>query len=201
MTVIGVTGPSGAGKGAVSEILSEKYGFSVIDADKVYHAMVSSPSSCLDEIIRHFGNSVIGEDGGLDRQALSKLVFGDENRDKLTLLNSITHKYVVSEINRSVSQLRQDDISCVIDAPLLIEAGLDDICDLVISVLADKAIRIERIALRDGISVENASLRVSSQKNDDFYIKNCDVTVYNNSDASLLEKDLSRLLSERRVTN
>ena len=49
MTVIGITGPSGAGKGEVSRILNEKYGFPVLDADKIYHSLVSAPSDCTSE--------------------------------------------------------------------------------------------------------------------------------------------------------
>lgn len=92
MTVIGITGPSGAGKGTVSKLLNEKYGFPVIDADKVYHSLVSSPSDCLEEIRKSFGDEVIGENGALDRRELAKKVLGGENSEKLALLNSITHK-------------------------------------------------------------------------------------------------------------
>ncbi len=191
MIIIGITGPSGSGKGVVSEILFENYGFDVIDADMVYHRLVSSPSECLFEIKDAFGDGVIKEDA-LDRPVLASLVFGDGNEQKLELLNNITHKYVVKEIKRII----EEDGRYVIDAPLLIEAGLSDICDLTVAVIADKETRIKRIALRDGISVEDASRRISSQKNDDFYIENTDRMMLNDGDLLSVNTSIERILSE-----
>ncbi len=199
MTVIGITGPSGAGKGEVSRILLEKYGFAVIDADKVYHSLVSAPSKCLEDIKEAFGADVISCDGSLNRPALSKLVFGGENREKLLLLNSITHKYVASEIKDTVSNFKKTEKNCVIDAPLLIEAGLTDMCDITIAVLADEDIRAGRISARDRISLTDALLRIYSQKNAEFYIANSDAVIFNNGDKCALDEGLSKILSERKV--
>lgn len=201
MTVIGVTGPSGAGKGEVSRILQNKYEFAVIDADGIYHSLVSAPSPCLDEIIFHFGKDVINSSGALDRQVLGKLVLGESNREKLLLLNDITHKYVVKEIQDKIKYYSRGKTNCVIDAPLLIEAGLGNDCDFTVSVLADDCVRIERISKRDKISMHDAKIRISSQKIDDFYISNTDYSIVNNGDICLLEASVSRILSERRVIN
>ncbi len=198
MTVIGITGPSGAGKGEVSGILAESYGFQVIDADKVYHILTSSPSECLDEIRKSFGDMVISGNA-LDRHALSKLVFGEENRERLTLLNSITHKYVVREIKRIICENKAQNIDCIIDAPLLIEAGLQSECDFTISVIAKKETRIERISARDNISLDDASLRIASQKPDIFYTSNTDYTISNDSDRQLLKAKIDKILAERRI--
>lgn len=199
MTVIGITGPSGAGKGTVSKLLNEKYGFPVIDADKVYHSLVSSPSDCLEEIRKSFGDEVIGENGALDRRELAKKVLGGENSEKLALLNSITHKYVVSEIRKTLITLKSRGSVCIIDAPLLIEAGLCDDCSFTLSVIADKNVRAERISARDGISLSDAMTRINSQKNDDFYIQNTNYSVTNNADPEGLSHAVKKILSERRV--
>ncbi len=200
MTVIGITGPSGAGKGALSGIIFEKYRFPVIDADKVYHALVSSPSACLDEIRASFGDKVINGNGSLDRRALGKEVLGESNREKLELLNKITHKYVVDEIKTTLDMYQKNNlIACIIDAPLLIEAGLCSECDFTISVIANKSVRAERIANRDNISIPDAMKRINSQKSDEFYIENTDHTVINDSDLDSLAFSVCKILSERRV--
>lgn len=199
MTVIGITGPSGAGKGEASRIISQKYGFPVVDADKVYHALISSPSACLDEIKANFGDKVIDKKGALDRRALAEEVFGEENRERLDLLNKITHKYVVREIKKTVDQLRKAHTACVIDAPLLIEAELCSECNFTMSVLADKTVRAKRIAARDNISFPDAMKRINSQKSDEFYIENTDYTVRNDSDLDSLASSVRKILSERRV--
>ena len=181
MRIIGVTGPSGAGKGAVSEYMKTEYGFKVIDADKVYHDIISAPSDCVRELTENFGKYVLNENGGIDRKALSKLVFGEENKDKLLILNKITHKYVTYEINKLLEEYANSGAeACIIDAPLLLEAGIDEICDFVIAVIADKDLRAKRIAERDGIDVESALLRINSQKSDSFYRDNSDWMLSNN---------------------
>ena len=73
MRIIGITGPTGAGKSVLSSYLREK-GIPVIDADKVYHSLLVPPSECLDALRRAFGDGIFkGEE--LDRRALS-----EENR-------------------------------------------------------------------------------------------------------------------------
>ena len=191
MKIIGVTGPSGAGKGAVSEYMMTAHGFKIIDADKVYHDIISAPSDCVRELADNFGKEIINENGGIDRKTLSKMVFGEENKDKLLLLNKITHKYVVSEINGLIDKYSKEGANvCVIDAPLLIEAGVDEMCDYVIAVVAPKELRAKRIAARDGIDEESAMLRINSQKPYSFYEEKCDFILQN----ILLLKDLGRIV-------
>ena len=180
MFIIGVTGPSGAGKGAASEYMNTQYGYKVIDADRVYHDIISAPSDCVNELVEHFGKGVLNEQGGIVRKTLSKLVFGEENKEKLLLLNQITHKYVISEINKILEKYANEGAEvCIIDAPLLIEAGVNKLCDRVLVVYADKEIRAERIAKRDGIDLESAMLRINSQKPYEFYSDNCDFFITN----------------------
>lgn len=199
MTVIGITGPSGAGKGEVSKILMS-YGINVIDADEVYNDVISPPSDCLDELVRNFGKRIINGVGFLNRVALADIVFGEENRDKLDLLNKITHKYVVARIRRLVSSFKAiGSGACAIDAPLLIEADLCSDCDIIISVLADNDIRVQRISVRDSIDNEAAKRRISSQRSDEFYIEHSDYTLYNNKDIFKLKEDLDKILTERKI--
>ena len=199
MVTIGLTGPSGAGKGAVSTIMN-RYGIRVIDADKVYHDIISAPSQCLDELALNFGSGILAPNGSLDRSALSAVVFADNGKDKLELLNSITHKYVVDDIrSRIYCTCSVMPTACVIDAPLLIEAGLVRDCLFTIAVLADKEIRASRIALRDKISEQRAMARINAQKPDEFYIENCDYVIYNNGDIAQLNAAVLKILTDRSI--
>ncbi len=196
MTVIGVTGPSGAGKGVVSAVLAS-HGAFVIDCDMVYKAVVTPPSECLDELSAYFGKEILSADGTLDRGVLSELVFGDENKDELLTLNEITHKYVVMKTREKIIELSASDTKlCIIDAPLLIEAGLCEYCKLTISVLADRTVRARRISERDRISIDRAMLRIDSQKNDEFYIDNTNMVIYNDGDVEALTNKIEDLISK-----
>lgn len=197
MFVIGITGPSGAGKGEVSRLLSS-YGAFIIDADNVYHKIITPPSKCLGELVDFFGDGILNNDGQLDRKTLALCVFGEENRDNLEKLNKITHKYVVDEIRQTIAALK--DISIVvIDAPLLIEADLVSDCDMTIAVLADKEARALRISERDGIDLDAAMSRINSQKTDDYYISNTDAIIRNNADIDTLSSSLLTLLEKRGI--
>ncbi|MBR2471842.1 MAG: dephospho-CoA kinase, partial [Clostridia bacterium] len=84
--IYGLTGGSGSGKSSAADILKEK-GFFVIDADITAREILNG--DVLEKLRINFGNSVINSDGTLNRKALAKIVFADN--DKLSLLNSITH--------------------------------------------------------------------------------------------------------------
>ena len=138
MLIIGITGPSGSGKGEISKYLADK-GARIIDADAVYHDIITCRSACVDELVANFGKEIVTDNGAVDRKKLAPLVFGEENKEKLLLLNEITHKYVVARIRELLLRSLTAGVEiCAIDAPLLIEAGLTSDCDLVIAVLADK---------------------------------------------------------------
>ena len=87
MLVIGLTGPTGAGKGVVSEIFAA-HGIPVIDADAVYHQLLIPPSACLNELVYTFGPQILNPDNTLNRRALGSIVFSDEAM--LLQLNAIT---------------------------------------------------------------------------------------------------------------
>lgn len=199
MLIIGITGPSGSGKGAASSYLYSK-GAKIIDADAVYHSLITPPSPCIDELVSVFGKGILLDDGGIDRKSLSRLVFGEENKEKLSLLNKITHKYIIERINEMLSNYKNAGVSaCVIDAPLLIEASIHEDCDFTIAVLAQKGTRIERIMQRDGIDRQTAERRVSSQKPDEFYKGNTDEVVYNDGDLAALFAKVDSILQKRRI--
>lgn len=171
--IIGVTGPSGAGKSTVTKYLSEKYNYFVIDADKIAREITSKGSPALSEISNNFGSVYITEEGELDRRKLGEFVFS--NKEKLEILNKITHKYIIKKIKLLVDNNR----NAIIDAPLLFETGLDTICDKIILVLCDASKRIERIMERDLISYKEADKRINSQNNYEDYISKSHIIVNN----------------------
>ncbi len=192
---IGLTGPSGAGKGEVAKILSGMGSYH-IDCDEIYHELLIPPSPCLDELRLNFGDEIFFENGELDRKALAAMVFSDDGRkSKLPALNAITHKYVLDEVQKRAEKLKEYSVFTV-DAPTLFESGFDRQCHVVISVLADKEVRIKRIIAREGLSRDTAEARVNSQPSDDFYSERADYTIYNNGDLISLEKEVRRIVKE-----
>ena len=186
--ILGLTGGSGTGKSTVCKYFEEK-GFLVIDSDKIARQVCQKGEKCLEEVVSAFGKEILDEDGNLIRSALAKIVFSDEK--KLSLLNSITHKYIVLENKNIIEENSHRDI--VLDAPLLFEAGLGDICTKRLCVLSDRNKRIQRIVERDNISDESATARINSQPEDEFYTSRCEYVVYNNSSREELFGELDRI--------
>ncbi len=200
MFIIGITGPSGSGKGEISKHLSLK-GARIIDADEVYHDVITPPSACIDELVSNFGKEILTDTGAINRKNLALIVFGEENKEKLERLNKITHKYVIERINDIISGCQNQGVDvCVIDAPLLIEADIVKDCDLTVAVLANTNIRTDRIMLRDSIDKAAAERRIMSQKPDSFYIEYTDEIVYNNGDLISLKQQVDTILSKRRIS-
>jgi dephospho-CoA kinase len=194
MLVIGLTGPTGAGKGAVASIF-EKYKIPVINADRVYHELISPPSSCLQELVDAFGKKILLPDGSLDRRALGGIVFNDPAA--LERLNSITHRYVMEEVQTRMERFRRDGLPvAVFDAPQLFEAGAHRACGAVISVLADRGLRLERIMARDNLTAEAAMRRILAQKSDEFFKTHSDYIIENNGTIETLAPQVHRILVE-----
>ena len=197
MLLIGLTGPSGAGKSTVSILLSS-FGLPILDADVIYHRLLTPPSDCLNEIAAHFGREILLPDGTLDRRALGKLVFEDDAEREH--LNRIAHSYILQEVRKQVRQLRaMETPAAVFDAPQLFESGADKECSLVISVLADADIRLHRILQRDGISEEDAMRRMQAQKSDFFFRSHSDYVIENDGSPEYLLRQVKTILRETGV--
>lgn len=197
MLLIGLTGPSGSGKSRVAEIFS-RFGLPVINADEVYHQLLVPPSPCLEELVGRFGNTILTSAGTLNRRELANIVFSDPA--SLAALNSITHRYVMEEILRRTEQLRREETrAAILDAPQLFEAGANRMCGAVVSVLADKNLRLERILQRDGIDRDAALRRIAAQRSDEFFRSHSDYIIENNHTPEHLIPEVKRILSETGV--
>lgn len=172
--VVGLTGQTGAGKSTVSRVFAEN-GFSVINADMVARQVMERGSPCLTEVALTFGSGVLSSDGSLDRKTLAGIVFSD--RSELQKLNNITYPYITREILR---QIRAFSGLILLDAPTLFESGADKFCNIIVSVIADAEIRMERIIARDGLTPEQALNRMNSQLEEEYFIGHSDYTIKNN---------------------
>lgn len=191
MKIIGVTGSSGAGKSTICQIIKEKYNSEIIDADSVAKQLTKKGSLYLNAIVEYFGKEIIDDNGSLKRKKLADIIYN--NNEKREKLNELTFIYVVDEIKNKIKEINNKDY-IIIDAPLLYESGLDDICDFVIAVIADKNKQVKRITKRDDIPEDVAKKRLEIQNTDDFFIKKSEKIIHNNSTIEELEKSISEIL-------
>lgn len=143
--VIGLLGGIAAGKSAVAALFAE-HGLSVLDADREARAVVERPEVAA-RIRTRFGDGVFDASGRLDRAALARLVFAGTG-SALADLEAITHPAIRAALAAAVDAARRAGTSVVLDAPLLLESGLADLCDVCVFVEAGEAVRRARAAAR-----------------------------------------------------
>ncbi len=154
MTTIGLIGKIGAGKSTVARRL-EELGAQVIDADKIAHEVLAE-ADVKREVVTHFGASVLGGNGELQRQVLAERVFGltPTHAAALTILEKIVHPRVRQRINgrldhlQAAGQATGKDAKVVLDIPLLLQAGWGDACDYLIRLECNETVRQERLKQR-----------------------------------------------------
>ena len=201
MKIIGLTGPTGAGKSTLCERF-EKLDIPCINTDELYHKITSSPSPCTDELKEIFGDKIINENGSLNRKALASVVFEGENaQNNLERLNAITHKYVWEETNTFLNEyMNSGKKAAVIDAPALFSSKIFiGACDCIISVLCDKEIRIQRIVERDNITRQEALARINAQPSDEFFIENSDYYINNSGTEKEMIRQLESILEQEEI--
>lgn len=194
MKIIGVTGGIGSGKSTVSKLLQESGGF-VIDADKIARSIVNKGQPAYPEIIEAFGQSILDQDGELDRRILASLVFKDN--EKLEILNSITHKYVAGEIVRQIEESSMDGFNfAVVDAPLPIKHGFIDVAHQIWVVVASLETRINRVMERSNMTYNEVYERINMQMSENEYLKIAHKVLKNDGDFEELKNLVTNLLRE-----
>ena len=187
MKVIGLCGGSGSGKGTLARMLSEG-GFLHIDADAVYHEITSCDSPCLRAMTEAFGRDIISPSGALDRKALASVVFADGAKDKLALLNSISHRYVLDEIRRRIALAEGKYFGAIVDAPLLFESGFASLVDRTICVVVSESLRVQRVMHRDNVTQEKVYEWISLQMPEEDKARLSDIIIHNNPCDNVFEQ-------------
>lgn len=161
MRVIGLTGGIACGKSNVSETLRD-LGAAIIDGDVLSRELTAPGGDALPDIRARFGDSVFHPDGTLNRRALGAVIFADDAAR--AALDDLMQPRIRALILRRMEEARQAGYPlCVLDMPLLYEAGLESLCDAVWCVYVPEETQLTRLMARDGFTREEALRRIRSQ--------------------------------------
>lgn len=188
MLLIGLTGGIGSGKSSVSERLARR-GAVVVDADAIVRQVQAPGSPVLVAMAERFGPAIIGADGSLDRQAVADLVFTDPAA--LADLNAIVHPPVVAEIARRLEAEATTDHVVVLDVPLLVESGRDDLAGLLV-VDVDPEVAIARLVSQRGFRADDARARISRQASREERRARADLVIDNSGNLADLDREVDR---------
>lgn len=192
MVLVGLTGGIGSGKSTVSALLAEK-GATVVDADAITREVQAKGQPVLAAIVERFGASVLTADGELDRPGLAAIVFGDDA--SLRDLNAIVHPAVGAEIARRLGDAAEAGGVVVLDVPLLVESGRDDMAALIVVDLAPE-VAVERLAAHRGMDAADAWARIARQASREERLARADIVIDNHGDPAALAARVDEVWQE-----
>ncbi|MBL7884254.1 MAG: dephospho-CoA kinase [Bacteroidia bacterium] len=181
MKKVGITGGIGSGKSTVCKVF-ELLGAPVYYADDEAKKMLDFDTSIKSNLIYLFGNSVLNDEGTIDRKKLASIVFND--KAKLEKLNSIIHPAVASHFEEWC-QLNKSALFIIKEAAILFESNAYKQVDKIITVVAPVELKIERVLKRDATTKEDVLNRMANQMSDEEKIKKSDFVI-NNDEQQLI---------------
>ena len=155
---VALTGGIASGKSTVADMFAD-LGVAIIDTDMIARDVVQYGQPALDEIRKRFGNDVIDSAGNLNRRALRKIVFADENA-RLDL-EAILHPRIGAETRRQADAAPGP--YQIIVVPLLVGSPLLRFVDRVVVVDCEEELQVQRVMARDAESAEQARRILAAQ--------------------------------------
>ncbi len=190
--VIGLVGGIGSGKSMLASCLGE-LGCVVVDADVIAHDVLQT-EIVRSEIEAWWGSAVFLEDGTINRAAVGRIVFADVAAR--LRLEALVHPLVKQACRQAIDAADSSSRAVILDAPLLLEAGLDAWCDTLVFVDAPDASRRERVHARSGWESEEWALREQSQIALDEKRLRSDHVLVNAEDSIALRQQAASLLDQ-----
>jgi dephospho-CoA kinase len=192
---VGLTGGIGAGKSAVSRRLA-RGGAALVDADRVAREVVEPGTPGLAAVVEEFGEHLLTTDGALDREALGRVVFGDDQAR--ARLNAIVHPLIGERTFALAADAEQQGAEILVhDVPLLVEGRLAPSYHLAVVVEAPEQARLHRLVELRGMPEQDARARMAAQSSDEERRRVADVLLVNDGSLERLDQQVDALLTGR----
>ncbi|MBD35239.1 MAG: dephospho-CoA kinase [Actinobacteria bacterium] len=185
---IGLTGGIGSGKSTVSAGLVKR-GAELVDADVIVRDLQKPGKPVFKKMVERWGEKIITNEGELDRQAVADIVFKDA--EELAALNELVHPLVREEIANQREQYIKGNAPIILDIPLLIESGYENLSGIIVVDLHTGE-AVERLVKHRGFSREDALNRISSQVDREERLSKADFVIDNNGDLDSLENEIDK---------
>ncbi|ENM5917956.1 dephospho-CoA kinase [Vibrio mimicus] len=157
--VVALTGGIASGKTTVANLFHEHFGIDLVDADVIAREVVEPGTDGLKAITAHFGQTILSQDGSLNRTALRERIFADP--EQKTWLNQLLHPMIRQRMQQALAQTTSPYTLLIV--PLLVENQLQNMADRVLVVDVEESIQIERTIARDNVSIEQVQAILAAQ--------------------------------------
>jgi dephospho-CoA kinase len=203
---IGLTGGIASGKTAVGEMFV-KLGAHLIEADKIADWLMHPGRPVYEEVVRSFGREILNPDGTINRPKLAEAAFGNPasgRPPRVKELNALVHPAVVQHQNEWMEDIgeRDPNVIAIVEAALILEAGVAERFDYLIVVTCHPEQRVERFARRQKISEDSAraevTRRMAAQIPDEEKIKAADFVINNSGSLEATEAQVRQVFTRVR---
>lgn len=190
MLKVGLTGGIASGKSVVGEIFVT-LGAQLVQADRIAHSLMQPGEAVYNEVVKHFGRDILDPDGTVNRGKLAEAAFGPASTpegqrvSRIAELNRIVHPAVIRNQDAWLREMGRRDPHAVaiVEAALILEAGVRDRFDRLVVVTCNAEQRAARFAARQKIDLESArkevTRRMAAQLPDEEKIKAADFVIDN----------------------
>jgi dephospho-CoA kinase len=202
---VGLTGGLASGKTSVARMFAAR-GAYVFYADSVAHDLMNPGEPVYAETVKSFGESIVRADGSIDRQKLAEIAFGS---GRIEELNLIVHPAVIAKMEEWMRQTVEDNPRAVLvmEAALILEAGMGKYFDVLVVVSSTAQQKLERFASRmlgDSIAdegerlraMENATKRLGAQLSQEEKVAAADYVIDNSGTLPNTERQVAKLYRE-----
>ncbi len=162
MLRVGLTGGVACGKSVVGSMFVE-LGAHLLQADAVAHELMQPGKPVYNDVVRHFGPEIVNADGSINRPRLAELAFGNGRVEEL---NRLVHPAVIARQEEWLAEMAREDPAgvAIVEAALILEAGVGRRFDKMVVVTCRPEQKIERFAARQGIDPEAARSEVQRRQ-------------------------------------
>jgi dephospho-CoA kinase len=199
---VGLTGGIAVGKSAVGEMFAG-LGVQVVQADEIAHQLMEPGQAVYQEVVDHFGPGILNPDGSVDRSRLAELAFGAAGKpSRVQELNQIVHPGVIRRQEEWIEEAGRRDRHAIamVEAALILEAGMEKGFDRLIVVTCRPEQRVERWARRlnvdQGTARREVARRMAAQLSDEEKIKAADYVVDNSSSLDETARQVKKIYAE-----
>lgn len=201
MLRVGLTGGLGCGKTTVATMMAAR-GAYVIQADTIAHELMRPGQEVYDQVVRHFGPEIVQPGGAIDRVKLAQAAFAG---GRVKELNAIVHPAVIAYQQEWMQRIGEKDSAAiaVVEAALILEAGVNGRFDKLVVVTCSREQKIERYAQRvareggdEGAARAEAERRIAAQMPDEEKIKAADYVIDNSGTLTATQRQVDAVMDE-----